>query len=317
MHTNTSSRPFTSESHFVAVGQQRLHLKRFTAAPGSSSEGASPGQPVFLVHGSIENGQIFYSASGKGLAPWLAGRGYDVFVADLRGRGNSSPRVSARAGWGLREILEEDFPAMLQEIVRLRGGLPQHWMGHSWGGVLLLAYLARWQAPAPVSSLSFFGTKRRLGVWNPKKALMVDGAWSAMGEALTRLYGYLPARKWKMGSDDESARSYRETHRWVVEKEWRDSRDGFDYGQALRQQALPPALYLTGASDTVLGHPIDVHRLMQETGIDQPNQLVVAGKATGFRHDYGHIDLLTHADAPADVYPRVAAWLEDNRPGQG
>jgi hypothetical protein len=59
----------------------------------------------------------------------------------------------------------------------------------------------------------------------------------------------------------------------------------------------------------VLGHPIDVHRLMLETGVDQQNQFVVAGKASGFQHDYDHINLLTHPDAPADVFPMVETWL--------
>ena len=42
---------------------------------------------LLLIPGSIENGHIFYSKSGKGFAPWMAERGFDVFVADLRGRG--------------------------------------------------------------------------------------------------------------------------------------------------------------------------------------------------------------------------------------
>jgi predicted alpha/beta hydrolase len=302
MHTNSATQTPLVSSIFLPVGQQRLHLKRFC--------GSARGEAVFMVHGSIENGQIFYSASGKGLAPWLAARGYDVFVADLRGRGQSQPPVSAASDWGLREILLEDFPVMLQHITSLKGSQPQHWLGHSWGGVLLLAYLARWQAPVPVASLCFFGTKRKIGVWNPKKALMIDLAWASWGAALCRLYGYLPAKKWKMGSDDESARSYRETHRWIVNRNWLDPLDGFDYGAALRKQALPPALYITGVSDSALGNPIDVHRLMQETGADQRNQLIVAGRQMGFKHDYGHIDLLTHADTPDDVYPQAAAWLQ-------
>jgi predicted alpha/beta hydrolase len=302
MHTNTAAIVPSVSSIFLPVGEQRLHLKRFC--------GSARGEAVVMVHGSIENGQIFYSDSGKGLAPWLAARGYDVFVADLRGRGQSQPEVSAASDWGLREILQEDFPAMLQHISSLKGNQPQHWLGHSWGGVLLLAYLARWPAPAPVASLCFFGTKRRIGVWNPKKALMIDLAWASLGGMLTRLYGYLPAKKWNMGSDNESARSYRETHRWIVAPDWRDPLDGFDYRAALQKQALPPALYITGQSDSVLGNPIDVHRLMQETGSDQINRLIVAGKHMGFKHDYGHIDLLTHADAPIDVYPTVAAWLQ-------
>lgn len=304
MHTTPVQQNPARQSIYVPVGRQQLHMTRFC--------GSEKGAPVFLVHGSIENSSIFYSESGKGVAPWLVSKGYDVFVPDLRGRGKSTPKVDASADWGLKEILEEDIPAMLQEIKKLRGTMPQHWGGHSWGGVLLLAFLARWQPPVPVASLTFFGSKRRIGTWNLKKMLMIDGAWSSMGEALTRMYGYLPARKWKMGSDDESARSYRETNQWVVEKKWLDPQDGFDYAAAIKQQALPPALYMTGSDDRVLGNAVDVHRLMVETGIDQPNQLIVAGKSAGFTHNYGHISLLTHADAPKEIYPLVEEWLKQH-----
>lgn len=306
MHTTFSLQAVSGQSIIVSSGQQQLHLMRFC--------GSTTGPPVLLVHGSVENGHIFYSESGKGLAPWLASKGFDVFVADLRGRGKSKPDIRAGADWGLREIMEEDFPAMLQEIVKLRGPVAQHWMAHSWGGVLQLAFLARWQSPVPVASLTFFGSKRRIGIWSPAKMLMIDAAWAGLGELLTRVYGYLPGKKWGFGSDDESARSYRETRHWVAEESWRDPRDGFDYAAALKKQALPPALYITGASDKVLGNFIDVHRLMLETGTDQPNKLVVAGKATGYQHDYGHVDLLTHKDAPDDVFPIVEEWLRKHSP---
>lgn len=41
-----------------------LTLQRF--------RGAESGPPVLMLHGAIENGRIFYSESGKGLAPYLA-----------------------------------------------------------------------------------------------------------------------------------------------------------------------------------------------------------------------------------------------------
>ncbi|HIN39000.1 MAG TPA: esterase, partial [Flavobacteriales bacterium] len=43
---------------------EKLHVKRFFTD--------KKGQPVLMLHGSIENGKIFYSSSGKGLAPYLA-----------------------------------------------------------------------------------------------------------------------------------------------------------------------------------------------------------------------------------------------------
>ncbi len=54
------------ESLFIPLSpfsKDELHLKRVYKK-------GLLGPPVFMLHGSIENGRIFYSDSGKGLAPY-------------------------------------------------------------------------------------------------------------------------------------------------------------------------------------------------------------------------------------------------------
>src|SRR5258706_5010461 len=127
---------YSEESFFIPFhSTEQLHLKRFC--------GNENGPIAFLLHGSIENGRIFYSRSGKGLAPFLAKNGYDVFVADLRGRGESTPPIGKQSDYGLTESIAEEIPAFLNEIKRLRGDAPQYWMAPSWGGILMLCFLAR------------------------------------------------------------------------------------------------------------------------------------------------------------------------------
>ncbi|WP_373282118.1 alpha/beta fold hydrolase [Chitinimonas koreensis] len=88
-----------------------------------------------MVHGAIANARTFYSERGKGLGPWLARRGYDVYVLDLRGRGASLPKIDRRARHGQTESIRDDLPAALAEIVRLRGeSVALHLVAHSWAG---------------------------------------------------------------------------------------------------------------------------------------------------------------------------------------
>lgn len=293
------------ESIYTQVGEHRLHMRRFYKNP--------EGQPIWMVHGSIEDGHIFYSSSGKGLAPFLAAQGFDVFVADLRGRGKSTPPINKNSRWGLAENLKQDFPAYIEKIKEIKGDQPQHWMAHSWGGVLQLAYLGRFRSPATVASLTFFGSKRRISTFSLKKLFQVDIMWNHFSRLLVWKYGYLPAKKFKMGSESESDRSHSETHQWVVEKDWRDWHDGFDYRVGLSNTELPPLLSLTGANDQVLGHPHDVRVLVEETG-SPTAKVQVVGKAEGFMHDYDHINLLTHPDAPKDHFQTVLHWLKQHSP---
>lgn len=292
----------TQESIFIPVTEtDTLHLKRFSKQ--------QQGKPFFLVHGSIENGRIFYSSSGKGFAPFLAEQGYDVFVADLRGRGQSTPAISGKSNFGLSHTLTEDFPAFISKIKELKGDVPQLWGAHSWGGVLMLAYLARPAVPVRVQAMTFFATKRRISIQSFKRFFMIDIMWNLVANIAVATTGALYAKQLKMGSDSETRLTHNQTNEWVEQRRWLDWDDNFDYAAALRRKSLPPTLYLTGAKDDVLGHPKDVQKLMQEAG---PSNSVfqLVGKATGYRHDYGHIDILTHPDAPEDHFAEVVAWIK-------
>lgn len=59
--------------------------------------------------------------------------------------------------------------------------------------------------------------------------------WNIMGPILTSIYGYLPAKELKFGSDGESKQSLRDSIQWVTSKQWKDTIDGFDYEKAVRQ----------------------------------------------------------------------------------
>lgn len=283
---------------------ETLHIKRFY------TDDSAP--PVLMIHGSIENGRIFYSSSGKGLAPYLAKNGYDVFVVDLRGRGLSSPAISKGSKHGHRETLKDDFPAYINKIKEIKGDVPQHWIAHSWGGILILAYLAKNFESVKIASMVFFATKRRLTVISLQRIWTMNIMWGLMAPLGIALRGYLPAKEYKAGSDNETKRSDRETNQWVKKKKWLDWYDKFDYAAALKKLQLPPTLHLTGKKDLLLGHPKDVQLLMLETG-GENSQLKILGKSTGHLNDYGHNDILTHKDAVIDVYPMVLDFMNRYR----
>lgn len=184
------------ESIFLKINEtDTLHLRRFYKNPKS--------KPAFLVHGSIENGRIFYSKSGKGLAPFLAENGYDVYVVDLRGRGKSTPKISKELHYGLHEALFEDIATCLQYIRDKKGNQPQYWLSHSWGGVLLMSYFARRPEENNLAKMCFLATKRAITTQNLKKWWMIDVNWRFLGKILAKKYGFLPALKMKFGAENE------------------------------------------------------------------------------------------------------------------
>lgn len=268
------------------------------------------GPPVFLLHGAIENGRIFvHPEAQKGFAVALARQGYDVYVADLAGRGRSTPPIHAGTWQGQNESIHQEIPLMLKTIAQRRPGVPMIWGAHSWGGVLLMAVLAR--QPHWLNALKgvvFFGTKRSVQGLNFEKALKVYTFWNRLAVPLVRWKGFLPARELKLGADAESRQSHAESVYWVRSKTWLDPYDGFNYARGLQALDLPPLLYLAGQNDFALGHMPDVKNFQTEVG-GQRDSFWLLAKSQGFQHNYGHIDMLTHRDAPGDHFPQIISWM--------
>ncbi|MDN4164922.1 alpha/beta fold hydrolase [Cytophagales bacterium LB-30] len=291
------------ESLFLPFQNGQLHIRHFSQHPA--------GIPVVLVHGSIENGKIFYSKSGKGLAPFLAKMGFSVYVPDLKGRGKSTPPISRHLRYSQTETITQELPVIYQFIAERHPKQKQHWMAHSWGGVLILAFLAR-HPSISLGSMAFLGTKRSISVVHLTKIWRVDVLWSGLGEILTRVYGYLPAIEWKFGSDNEPAIFYRQVRSWVRDtQKWIDPEDGFDYRAAFTRQQVAPTLYLTGQADDHLGHPTDVQRLMKEVG-NPSDRFILLSKKNEHLADYDHISILTSPHAEQDHFPLLVDWIKQH-----
>lgn len=273
---------------------------------------------VLLVHGAISNGKIFWSGSGRGLAPFLAAQGCNCFVADLRGRGYSAPsleeehRATGQVLHGQLGTIRDDLPTLAAAVSALsnRPDQRQSWVAHSWGGVLLAAAYAR-SGPASlpdVDSLMCFGTKRHISQWRSLDYLrMVAVGWNLLCPLAARAWGYLPGpdmQRLGIGMDGETEASLRECRAWVDSPvAWVDPADGFDYGTAWANLASPPppTWHLCGSEDTVLGHPKDVRRWADQT----------PGPGARFTEleGYGHNDMVTGRKCDVEHFPEVSEWI--------
>lgn len=311
-HLSAEVQAFSS----IFIGLKAEYSSEFIAHPGGyhscmhrfSPEGGM-GLPVLLLHGSIENSRIFYSSSGKGFAPFLAMNGFDVFVPDLPGKGKSTPKAGRNFDHSQQQFIDGDLDEYIAHIKTIHPAEKLRLGGHSWGGVLALAWYAKRGSAQEIGPMVFFGTKRKLAARSLKRFVWVDLMWSAVGAIVTQLLGYLPAIRLKMGSDNEPASFYRETNTWVHADEWLDLKTGEDLALKLQNKTLPPLLFFAGLHDTVLGHPKDVKRLIAETG-SKSAKFMLLSKNNGNAKEYNHIDILTARTCPEDHFPMAAEWLK-------
>jgi predicted alpha/beta hydrolase len=76
----------------------------------------------------------------------LAGAGFAVTVADLRGTGSSTPSASRASGYGYADLVD-DVGAVLDAATARLDGRPVLLLGHSLGGQTCALYLALTQDP--------------------------------------------------------------------------------------------------------------------------------------------------------------------------
>ncbi len=292
------------ESVFIKLAEsQTLHLRRISK-PGAK------GPAVFFMHGAVENGKIFYTHSNKGLAPFLAEQGYICYVADLRGRGESKPAISKHANYGQSEAILEDIPAFLHKIKQLEGEPARYWVAHSWGGVLMNSVFARFpELITDVKACGYFGSKRSLYNHHPSKYIQGNLIWYGLAPLIARKYGYVPAKKLKWGSDDETRKSHYQSMQWAKRQPWVDTDDGFDYAKALTDKALPPIMHIAGVKDKALCQPIDIEKFIEESGRGLQT-MTIYGRKFGHKVDYDHINMLTHPQARLDQFTDLLAWFE-------
>jgi pimeloyl-ACP methyl ester carboxylesterase len=122
---------------------------RVDAADGAILRGQrllGRGAPIVLVHGLAANFHQFdLDAEGApALAHFLARRGHDVWLLNLRGAGrggDESTLAPGRRRWCADEYIVEDLPAIVAHV-RMATGERPFLLGHSLGGMALAAYLA-------------------------------------------------------------------------------------------------------------------------------------------------------------------------------
>lgn len=266
------------------------------------------GAPLIFIHGAIESGTIFYSKTGKGLAPYLCQQGHQCFVVDLRARGLSTPPLKEADDFNQFDILDHDFPLIIDFVREKSKSNTFSFVSHSWGGVLVNSFLLK--SPQWLEScLSniHISTKRRVGVINFHRFFYIDLMWIFFGSIISAIKGYLPPKIY--GPEGESKGTLKDSQRWVYSRKWVDHENDLDYNRLAKEHPLPPTLYITGKKDYCLGHILDVTRFALESG-SSLRDVHLLSKENGHLLDYNHIDILTSSTGPNDHFPMIANFLQ-------
>ena len=156
----------------------RLALTEVTAAEGSPNRG-----PAFLlVPGFAQNRRAFLEGT---MASDLVALGARVYVGELRGHGLSrGPNPPPR--WTIDGHVRHDLPALAAAVLRRTGESRLHYVGHSLGGMLALAWIP---SGPPFASLTTYATPLVIGTDRP---VVRPTAWLARSVNSLRPWRQVP-----------------------------------------------------------------------------------------------------------------------------
>lgn len=335
-------RPSHRLRHRVATGDG-WHIVLYEYSPRQVADASLP--PIVLCHGAFSRFHIYDWGGGEGLAPYLAGLGRRVFAVELRGRGDSrarSPRGRKRQlqrGWTIDDLLTHDVPATLDFVTRHTGAGRVDWVGHSMGGMLMLAHLSQAEDPrvrrvvtVGSADFRFLGENDKAGSHEPRRGERRRVDLAQLMSPITRRLSVIPARPFMRGLAVAAPlvpAKYKATayHAPNVERgvERRYLWHGFTSVSSRKFREfvrLPdpeglsryrhPTLFIAGERD-LLVPPRLVKRTFDGVASADKRYLLFS-EAEGHSADYGHGDLLIGKQAPEEVFPPIAEFLSEPEP---
>jgi pimeloyl-ACP methyl ester carboxylesterase len=318
---------FPDEIHFGTTGDGwRIAVIRYRPnAPARSL-------PVLLVHGLASNRYNLDFTDELSLARHLAGRGFDVWIVELRGRGYSlRPRLfsNVKYNWCFDDYAERDLPCAAGVVARVTGAPRLHLVGFSTGALACYAWLSDPHRQVEVASLVSIGgaaSFKRLGRalsgrlirsvrflrhrwilrvlapisghWHPSPLQIIYNPENADGPTQRRAMVNMIA--------NFSRNELLQYSDWILNDVFRSIDQRRDYRAELGR-VTAPTLLLAGPRD-VLSPPDAVKETHDALGAVE-KQFVICSRAQGRTVNYGHFDLVIGQKAPEEIYPLVAGWL--------
>jgi pimeloyl-ACP methyl ester carboxylesterase len=251
---------------------------------------------LLLVHGAFSSHTVWRRGRHRdgGLAEYLDARGFDVWLADLRHHGASAREPRPRT-WRFEDLIQQDAPALIARVREETGGAPLAWLGHSSGGAVGLAWLAR-ASSAPLAALVTFGTP------GPRNMSLVRRGLAVGTIGICLALGRFPSRALRMGPEDEAALILGDWMGWNIRGRWL-GRDGFDYLAALAA-APTPFLGVAGEGDHLFAPAAACREIVDRMGAAR-KELAVVGP------DLDHRGMLVDPHARERCWPKVSDWLEE------
>ena len=293
-------------------------------------------EPILLCHGLAANHCNFDFDPPYSLAHSLAAAWFDCFTVEWRGARASRRAPKGRGRWSfcVDDHIQLDAPALIDLALRHTGAKQAFWVGHSLGGLIGLA-AAQGDQGQRLRGLLTLGAPLYFRYNRWLQAAVRIGALAAwpfafrhelLSAALAPFLGYvelpfsdvianprhvpasLQRRVYAQLISSVSRKTLLQLRDWTAHDVFRSFDKSTDYRAGVSRLSLP--LLVLGGTRDRLAPPDAIRRAFELAG-SADKTLMIFGSDNGDRQEYGHGDLVFGEGAPAEVFPRIATWLQE------
>lgn len=270
-----------------------LFALAMAAAPAEADpvHHAGTGSPVLLVTGPEADENLYAWPDGGGLAPFLARRGFSVWITP-----------------------SEDLSGAIDQVIAAEGCVLVSLVGHGLGGTAIYRYLATAGEEPPIQSVAVIGAPAGLAETSPLRAAVFEAA--AQGVPRWSLLAFEPSPLEPAGVDLFAASM---TARPGDVDIWRRAREagaltsspamgdleGWIAGAAALPAVSMPVLTVCGEKDRMAPCE-EAWRARDKLG----GTFHKVGYMNLDGGDFGHLDLILSQRARRHVFPLVKRFLD-------
>ncbi len=300
------------------------------------------GPPVLVVHGISSNHYCWDLDAERSIGSYLAARGFDTWLLDMRGHGDARKAPGAKnleRGWTADDYGLGDIPTAVSYIQEQTGHEKLGYVGHSLGGMVGAIYAsqvgdealwamvvvgspAEFTDPDPVLAL----TRHTFGITGATMPFILTPQLARVANAFNDSLP-IDVEAYLFQDENMEPEAARRMMRTVVSPLWPgemlqfagmiedgqfQSRDGVEVYVNAMENIRVPVLAIAGRADRVA--PPDRVRGYYDAVGSEHKRFVVAGQENGFGADYGHLDLPIGDRAPEEIYPLIEGWLREHQP---
>ena len=334
MHLAYTSRTEEDEIHYAKTDdgwEIALHRYIPKTPPG--------GYPVVFLHGIFVNRFSVDLEENRSLARYLQECGYEVYVPDLRNKGNSRYKGRGRPKvFSFDDLVKKDAPAIIEKVLEVSGKKKLHWIGHSMGGMIGYSLFSLPRISGKIHSLitiaapgksdfirngpwfAFVRFRKLVNYFNIKFLARIFIPLSGILDMPPESFIYSrenispnTIRKLKMNAvENTSPLLLQQLAEWIISGKEMSLDGKTNYGQIYKKIKCP-VLILGGMKDQI-ANPAGVIHAYKNCSSKQ-KKLILFGKEISGKSDFCHMGIIAGNQSRSEVFPEIEKWLKQKSKG--